>query len=125
MIIALLLIMTGSIICSVKFFIETEKILNEQPQSRSEENASIGSLVKVSSKDGSKLIAILFLTWIASIVFIGMGILVLPFLFISVLLAPAFISMLIRVYVINDQIICLGASLMALGIILSLFLLII
>jgi hypothetical protein len=126
MTIALSLILIGSIICSVKFFLETEKVLSEQPQSKSVSNKNIGHgpIVNLSPKDGGKLVILFFLTWVVSVVFIGLGIFVVPTLIALLVLTPYIINLIVKKYVINDQVICLGASLMALGIVLSIFLLI-
>lgn len=125
MIITLSLILLGSIICTLKFFIETEKVLSGQSKDKPTGSQGSSQLLKASSQDGSKFIAMLFVVWILSVVFVGMSIMTLPLLVIALVLTPSLINFLIRRHIINDQVICLGASLMAIGIILSLFLILI
>lgn len=123
MTITLLLVLIGSIICTVKFSIETERVLSGKTKSKSKSAGDSEQLIKMSLQDGGKLMSLLFIIWIASVIFIGMGILVFPLLVISLAIAPSMVSLFVRKYIINDQIICFGASLMILGIILSLFIL--
>jgi hypothetical protein len=123
MIITLSLILVGSIICSLKFFLETESVLSGKKTVRQERKQSNPESTGISSKDGGSLVVMLFILWILSVVLLGMGMFTLPLLLGSLIVTPSIISILIKRYVINDQVICFGASLMAIGIILSLFML--